>query len=94
MENRIELKFNNTITRLAGNSYGKNIYISQVQDKVNFNDKNIIVIPSQIEDIAISFVQGFTSEIFKSITKYEFDKYFEIRANEKIVSKFKKSVYF
>lgn len=94
MENIIELKFNNTITRLAGNAFGNSTYINQVRDKINYNYTNIIIIPNYIEDIAISFVQGFTDEIFEEISKDEFDKYFIIKANDKIVNKFKKSVYF
>ncbi|GAA0825231.1 hypothetical protein [Clostridium tertium] len=94
MENIIELKFNNTISRLAGNAFGKSTYINQVKDKINFNDTNIIIIPDYIEDIAISFVQGFTYEIFEKISKDEFNKYFIIQADDKIVNKFQKSVYF
>lgn len=94
MENIIELRFNNTITRLAGNAFGKSTYTNQVKDKINYDHINIIIIPNYIEDIAISFVQGFTDEIFEEISKDEFDKYFIIKANDKIVNKFKKSVYF
>lgn len=94
MENIIELKFNNTITRLAGNAFGKSTYINQARDKISFNTTNIIIIPDFIEDIAISFVQGFTCEIFENITKDEFNKYFIIKANDKIINKFEKSVYF
>lgn len=94
MEKIIVLEFNNTISRLAGNSYGKTIFESQVRDKINYKGKNVIEIPSNIEDIAISFVQGFTEEIFKNITRDDFNKYFEVKAIEKVVNKFYKSIYF
>ncbi|MGL5379020.1 hypothetical protein [Clostridium sp.] len=94
MNKRIELKFNNSITRLAGNEYGQDIYNKQVKDEIDFQGINIIVIPRHIEDIAISFVQGFICEILNHISKDEFNEHFVIEANEKIVNKFKKSVYF
>lgn len=94
MNKRIELKFNSSITRLAGNTFGQDIYNKQVKDKVDFKGINIIVIPNYIEDIAISFVQGFMCEILECISKDEFNKHFIIEANDKIVNKFKKSVYF
>lgn len=94
MNKRIELKFNNSITRLAGNTFGQDIYNKQVKDEVDFEGVNTIVIPSYIEDIAISFVQGFVYGILERISKDEFNKHFIIEANNKIVNKFKKSVYF
>lgn len=94
MEKIIELKFNNTISRLAGNSFGQDIYNQQVEEKVDFSAINIIVIPNNIENIAISFVQGFTEKIFQCINKEEFYNHFVIQGNEKIVNKFRKSVFF
>lgn len=94
MEIRILLDFTKTISRLAGNPFGEAIYNKQVKDKIDFKNMNVIVIPENIEDIAISFVQGFTKQIFEIIDKAEFAKHFRIDGNEKIVNKFNKSVYF
>ncbi|CEJ75417.1 Uncharacterised protein [[Clostridium] sordellii] len=91
---KIQLQFNNTITRLAGNSFGKKIYENQVKNKINLEELNIIEFPNTIEDLAISFVQGFTEDIFKSIKKDEFSKYFSIEGNQKVIDKFEKSIYF
>lgn len=69
MTNRIELKFEKANTRLAGNDYGREIYIAQVKDKVNYDDIIYIVFPDQIVNIASSFVQGFFEEIVKKVGK-------------------------
>lgn len=94
MENKIELRFKNTISRLAGNSFGQQVYNEQVKDKVDLNSSNIIVIPRQIEDIAISFVQGFIKEILEKISKEEFSNLFIIEGNDKVVNKFNRSIFF
>lgn len=94
MTNKITLSFPTTINRLAGNHFGVEIYNDQVKEKINYSKKNIIIIPEYIEDVAISFVQGFTQEIFNKIKKDEFTNYFEIQANDKVRNKFIKSIYF
>ena len=58
MENHIELIFPKTITNLAGNRFGKDVYIEQIEKKLDINKKNIIVFPVEIEDIASSFIEG------------------------------------
>lgn len=94
MDTKIELKFKNSISRLAGNSYGQEIYNKQVRDIIDFSSKTIIVFPNYIEDIAISFVQGFTLGIFEKLSKDVFLDHFIIEANEKIKSKFIKAAFF
>ncbi|MBZ9608618.1 hypothetical protein G9F73_012445 [Clostridium estertheticum] len=94
MDIKIELKFTKSISRLAGNSYGQEIYNKQVKDLIDFSGKNLIIIPSHIEDIAISFVQGFTYEIFEKISKDMFFEHISIDANEKIRNKFMKAAFF
>lgn len=94
MEKKIVLEFPNTISRLAGNSFGKDIYINQVKDRVDLSQNNVIVIPNTIQDIAISFVQGFTEEILEKIDLDEFEKYITIEGTEKVVTKFKKAVFY
>ena len=85
MENVIKLEVEKTISRLAGNKYGKDIYENQVKKFININEYNVIIIPDTIEDIAISFVQGFTSEIFEQIENSEEDysKWFDGIEREK-----------
>lgn len=94
MTNKITLNFPTTINRLAGNHFGVETYNNQVKENINYSKKNIIIIPEYIEDVAISFVQGFTQEIFNKIKKDEFDNYFEIQAKDKVRNKFIKSIYF
>ncbi|KEH89613.1 hypothetical protein Z965_02400 [Clostridium novyi A str. BKT29909] len=84
MKNIIELQFDKSISRLAGNDYGQEVYNNQVKDKIKFECNNIIVIPNCIEDIAISFVQGFIMQILNHISKDEFFDYISIKANDKV----------
>lgn len=90
----LKLLFNKNRNVLVGNDYGLNIYNKQIKNKINFNEHTIIHFPEQIKDISISFVQGFTSEILKEIDKSEFFKYFTILGNDKVVEKFKRSLYY
>lgn len=90
----IQLKFDNTITRLAGNPYGKKVYNEQVKGKFNYDKINIIVFPKTIEDIAISFVQGFISELLENLTIDTLLEHIEISASDKVKNKFYQAVYY
>ena len=92
--NEIKLEFENGVSRLVGLELGKNIYKTQVEGKVDYSKKNIIVIPNEIEDVAITFVQGLTEGIFDNIKKDEFQTYFEVRGSQKVIDKVIKSIYF
>lgn len=67
MSNSVNLVFNKTITKLAGFPYGENVFENQVKDKIDLRQPCEIIFPSNIEKVASSFVQGFFSEIVKSI---------------------------
>lgn len=88
--NKIELKFDNTITRLAGNPYGQRVFNEQVKNFIDYNDINLLVFPKTIENIAISFVQGFSKGILENISIEEFSKKIKIEASEKIKNNFYK----
>lgn len=91
---KIELKFDKSISRLAGNSLGQEIYKQQVEGKIDFSGMTTIVFPEYIEDIAISFIQGFTTKIFEGIGSDEFSDHITIEASEKIKNKFIKAAFF
>ena len=65
MNNVIELEFPKTISTLAGNPYGNEVYEKQVKDKFRLDVVNIICFPNNIDDLATSFIQGFFAEIVK-----------------------------
>jgi len=90
----INLEFDKTLIGLAGNEYGRETYVNQVKDKIDLSGENTIVIPSHIENIAISFVQGFADEIFEKIGKDDFFDHISIEANEKVKNKFMKAAFF
>jgi hypothetical protein len=94
MDKKIELKFDKSLNRIAGNAYGQEIYQKQVENIIDFTGMNVIVFPQYIEDIAISFVQGFTLKIFEKIGRDAFLDHISIDANEKVKNKFFKAAFF
>lgn len=65
--NTIQLNFDKSLSGLAGYDFGKEIYTHQVKGKMDYNKKNIIMFPDNIERIASSFIQGFFAEIVDEI---------------------------
>lgn len=72
VENKINLVFRNTVTNLAGNRLGNEVFCDQVKDRIDEDKLNIVVFPVVIEDIASSFIEGFY--------KYLAEKYGKDRA--------------
>lgn len=68
MSNIIELHFDNSITMLTGNQFGKHIYKTQVEDKVDYGDSQItLIFPERIDLVASSFIQGFFEGIIENV---------------------------
>lgn len=67
MQNKIELKFDKTIMRLAGYQYGKTVFEEQVESSIDYSQQTVIVFPEQIIRIASSFVQGFFEKIIENV---------------------------
>ncbi|WP_302810510.1 MULTISPECIES: STAS-like domain-containing protein [Eubacterium] len=65
--NRVTLKFNNTLTNLAGAEFGKEIYEEQVKGKLDLNKKFEIQFPDQVKIVASSFVNSFFADIVREI---------------------------
>lgn len=94
-ENKIYLNFPKTLTRISGNDYGKHIYETQIKSKISEDEKNVIVIPSYIEGIGISFVQGLIGEFIKKYGKDKLYKYVEFSSDKTdIVDSIKESIEF
>jgi len=85
--NKINLKFDSTITGLAGNPYGFSQYIEQVREIFDWNGLNEIIFPKNIEKIGISFIQGFFQEILGKIDKSEIDNYVKITTTSEDLTK-------
>lgn len=93
--NKIILKFDNSITGLAGNPYGVLEYEKQVKGSFKWDEKNEIVFPSHITKIGISFIQGFFSEILSKIDKRSIDKYLFIKSSsEELTNKIMENIKF
>lgn len=67
MEQKITLIFKKDLTKLAGNPFGQKTYEEQVKGKVDLTQKINFIIPSAIDRVASSFIQGFFSEIVDEI---------------------------
>ncbi len=87
--NTFNLVFKKSTTRLAGFPYGKEIYDSQVKNKIDFTNKITIIFPDNIEKIASSFTQGFFEEIVQKIGLLDFEKKVDVVAKDKV----KASIY-
>lgn len=68
-ENNITLVFRKTVTNLAGNRLGNEVFCDQVKDKIDENKLNIVVFPMVIEDIASSFIEGFYKNLAEKYGK-------------------------
>ncbi len=79
--NKINLKFDKTITGLAGNLFGVVEYEKQAKEKFRWDEQNEIIFPDHIKKIGISFIQGFFSEILSKIDKNAIDKYIVIKSS-------------
>ena len=88
MEKRIELKGMNSISRLVGNEYGKQIFETQIAEHVDLSSNNIIVFPKTIEGVAISLIEGMLSMLPKEISRKDFYKYFSIEGKDSVINKF------
>lgn len=67
MLNCVTLEFEKTITRVAGFDYGQECYRNQILGKLDYTQPFTLIIPSHIQRIASSFVQGFFADIKKEI---------------------------
>lgn len=66
-ENHIKLKFDPTVSRLAGFPFGEEVYKKQVCGQVDFSKQVVIEFPQQIIKVASSFVQGFFKGIVEQV---------------------------
>lgn len=67
MDNVIILKFEKSLTGLAGYDFGMETYNKQVDGKVDFSKEITLIFPENIQRIASSFVQGFFEKIIQQI---------------------------
>ena len=67
MINEINLIFDKSTTRLAGNPYGRSVFREQIEKAIKYDKKNVIVFPDNIERVASSFIQGMFAEIVEKI---------------------------
>jgi hypothetical protein len=78
-EQRILLEIKDrSLTKLAGNIYGRKLFDEQVDGKINMNEPFVIVFPDQIDYLASSFIQGFFGKIYTEIGREGMEKNFDV----------------
>lgn len=87
--NKIILKFPNTISRITGNDYGFSIYESQIAPNIKRNVLNEIIFPEHITGISISFIQGLMGE---ELNRYGTEKIFDHFSFSSVHTEVKKSI--
>ena len=73
----LEIK-DRSLTKLAGNIYGRKLFDEQVDGKINMNEPFVIVFPDQIDYLASSFIQGFFGKIYTEIGREGMEKNFDV----------------
>lgn len=91
----INLIFDGSMTRVAGNPFGRKVYNEQIKDQMDLSTKNKIVFPDTVNGVSISFVQGLMYEIVTERGRSYFKNHFELFSNnEKLNDKLQRSVDF
>lgn len=67
--NVIKIQVDKSLSNLAGNRFGRQVYNEQIRNKLKEDMTNTILIPNVIDDVASSFVQGIYSEISEKYGK-------------------------
>ena len=75
---KIEFKFDNVISVLSGNDFGRETFKKQMKGKFDMNKVNELVFPDKIDVISSSFVQGLFSEFLNKYTPDEIASHISI----------------
>lgn len=67
--NRINLYFDKSLSHIAENSYGQEVYLNQIKDKLKLDEENEIYFPIQIKGVSISFIQGLIKDLVNTYGK-------------------------
>lgn len=86
--NKIELKFNKTLSSIAGYELGEEIYNTQVKDFYKKGEENIIVFPKEIERVAISFIQGFIAGLIEEVGYTNMLNELKVEGQDRVVKRF------
>lgn len=65
--NKYELDFDKSLTKLSGFELGKNMFDEQIKGKISYEKEIEIVIPERVDLIGSSFIQGFFEDIVNNI---------------------------
>lgn len=91
----INLTFDKKLTNLAGNRYGRDVYAEQLEKEVVPDKEIIAIIPSRIEDIAVSFIQGIYAVLSEKYGKKNAVKLLRLQTdNAEIMDKIENTIKF
>lgn len=90
MDKKIYLKFDKTLSGLAGFDYGYKIYCEQALG----HDFDTIVFPKEIELVATSFTQGFFRDLMEKYGADYVREHYRIESeNERVKAKVTGDIY-
>ena len=69
-----------SLTKLAGNSYGRKLFSEQVDGKIDLDQPFTIEFQEQIDYLASTIIQGFFGKIYTEIGREGMEKNFDIIA--------------
>lgn len=92
--NEINIKFGtNTLTRISGNLLGREIFEKQIRGNIDENKLNVIILPSHLEGVSISFVQGLLAGLLEYVELENIYQMFSFRCdNENVERKITNSI--
>lgn len=77
-------------SRLIGHEYGKELADKYL--KKDISEINIIYFPDTYLDVSMSFVKGFTEELFTKISYQEYLKSFVLIGNKRLANRFNRAI--
>lgn len=89
----VKLKFDNSLSSLCGNPFGKKVFVEQVKNEFSENASVEVLFPDNIDTVSMSFAQGFISEIAEKYGMSAVGKYLVIKsAHDRVNRKFNDAI--
>ncbi|MGJ0961066.1 hypothetical protein ACR75P_05145 [Faecalicoccus pleomorphus] len=85
--NKITLTFDRTLSHIAGNLYGQEVYKKQLENKISIDQVNEIWFPDQIKGVSISFIQGMIKDLVNMYGKDTVLRKISLKSNNAYLQK-------
>ena len=85
--NKITLTFDRTLSHIAGNLYGQEVYDKQIKNRILMDQVNEIWFPDQIKGVSISFIQGMIKDLVNKYGKDDVLRKISLKSNNTYLQK-------